>query len=277
MYRERHRQMRRLLLTIIGICLCFHCSAPSSKQTQTYTKKEDSIFGSPIATAFDNAHWTTRPSGKTSTVVGIAGRKHNRDEAIADALLDAERRISLSYGVYGESTVVLQNGSNILDYFGSITYKLYIHNRTESYIDALIFNKEKDVYEKDGAVYVRTRYTGVIGVPSYKSAIKDGKPDWVWAGKQIKIPKISGFLVGIGVSNNKGSLQKTYVASYENAIISLLPSSQIGVSFLEVLGQGRATSEVIENKGDLSEVMIMETWFDNKTKSVWTLLVAKAK
>jgi len=235
----------------------------------------DSIQGCPLPTAFDSVHWITRPADKTITVVGIAGRKSNKDEAIADALADAARRVSLYYGVYGESTAVLQEGSNLLEYFASVNYSLNITNQAESYIDALVFDKEKDVYQKNGVIYVRTRYSPVQDIPPYKSGVSGGVPDWV-KNYHIEIP---GFMVGLGVSKNKGTLQKTYIASYENAIVSLFSrqSSQIEESIIDVEGKGRITQNITKSKGNVSAVMILETWIDRKTSAVWTLLAAKAK
>ncbi|MDR2701844.1 MAG: hypothetical protein LBB72_05385 [Spirochaetaceae bacterium] len=261
--------MKRITLTALYLCLCLYGFAQSSGQAVT----GDNIQGRPLAAAFDNIHWITRPADKTITVVGIAGRKRSRDQAIADALADAARKVSLYYGVYGEATAILQEGSNLLDYFADTKYSLNITNRAELYIDGLVYDKEKDVYEKNGSVYVRARYSGVQDVPSYKSEVKNNVPDWV---REYRA-EIPGFMVGIGVAKNKGTLQKTCVASYENAIVSLLSrlSSKIEESILDVEGKGRITRNVTKSKGTLSAVMILETWFDKKTGSVWTLLVAK--
>jgi hypothetical protein len=261
--------MKRSILTALYLCLCLYGFAQASRQTDT----GDNIRDRPLAAAFDSIHWITRPVDGDVTVVGIAGRKRNRDEAIADALADAARRVSLYYGVYGEAVTVLREGSNLLDYFAGTDYTLNIHNAVERYIDALSFDKEKDVYEKNGAVYVRTRYTGVQNVPPYRSGVTGAMPDWV-RECQAEIP---GFLVGVGASRNKGSLQKTCIASYENAVVSLLSrlSAQVEESIIDVGGRGRITQSVTKSKGTLSTVLILETWFDRKTGTVWTLLAAK--
>jgi hypothetical protein len=205
----------------------------------------DNIRDRPVAAAFDDAHWITRPTGGTITVVGIAGRKLNRDQAIADALADAARRVSLYYGVYGETTTVLRDGSNILDYYAGTDYSLSIRNQAEPYLDALAFDKEKDVYEKNGSVYVRASYTGVAELPVYKTGVKAGVPDWVSA-YQAAIP---GYLCGIGFSKNKGSIQKTCIASYENALVSIISglSIQGQESIVEVEGRGRITTDCVKS------------------------------
>jgi len=272
-FSESDTKVKKRILVIFAICLFFHACALLSRQTPS-SPLPDTVWNRPIKEAFDPAHWVTRPSGNTITVVGIAGRKRNQDEAINDALADAARRVSLYYGVYGETTTILMDGNNLLDFYVSTSYSLDIHDAAESYIDALTFDKDNDVYEKNGAVYVRTRYTGVQEVPPYKSEVSGGKPVWV----EKYMADIPGFLVGVGMSKNKGSPQKTYIGSYENALASLISdlSSEIETSSVDMPGRGRVSQSVARSKGTLSSVMILETWFDKKNGAVWTLLVAKA-
>jgi hypothetical protein len=223
---------------------------------------------------FDRGHWVTRPSGTSTTLIGIAGRRSNREEAIAEALADAARRAALYHGVRGESATVLNQGSGNLDYFSDFDYKLDLLNNAESYINDLIFDREKDVLEKNGAVIVRAQYAGVSGVPFYNSVIEDGVPSWV-KNYGIEIP---GFLAGVSYSKNKGSPQKTYQASYENAIVSLLPrlSTRTAGEVIDVSG-ARLTRNFSVSSGTLENVMILETWIDKKTGAIWTLLVARQK
>jgi hypothetical protein len=139
----------------------------------------------------------------------------------------------------------------------------------------LVFDKIADVSEKNGSVYVRARYSGVLEVPAYAQAVKEGIPDWV-GEYHADIP---GFLTGVGSSKNKGTPQKTYQASYENALVSLLPriSTKIEESVIDVAGLGKLNQNVSVSSGNLSMVMILETWFDKRTGIVWTLLAAKAE
>jgi len=267
--------MKPLISAMLGLLLFFSgCIEPSRKNEAPPPILTDSISERPLKEAFDDNHWSTRPQDQAITIVGIAGRKANKDEAINDALTDAARRLSLYYGVYGESTAILMEGSNLLEYYANINYTLDIRHDPESYIDLLTFDSEKDVYQKEGSVYVRTRYSGVQNIPSYKSEMNGGMPDWV-LNQQVAIP---GFLVGVGVSKNKGSLQKTYIASYEIALVSLLSnlSSRTEETLIDVPGRGRITQNVSKSRGTLTSVMILETWYDKKSKAVWTLLVAKA-
>jgi hypothetical protein len=100
----------------------------------------------------------------------------------------------------------------------------------------------------------------------------DGVPDWT----KHYAATIPGFLAGIGYSKNKGSLQKTGEASYENALVFLLPqlSTRVTGDVVDADG-GRVTRNATLSEGDLTGVMILETWFDRKTNAVWTLVAAR--
>jgi hypothetical protein len=261
--------MKRFFALAAGIFLCLSCVSVRGPGVT------DTIAGRPAADAFAEIHWITRPSGGTITVIGIAGRNRQRDEAIAEALGDAARRVSLYHGVHGESTTVLQDGSNTLDYFADTDYSLTLRNSPESYLDSLAFDKTADVYEKNGSVYIRTRYSGVLEVPAYAGVNAEASPpDWV-NGYHTDIP---GFLTGVGSSKNKGTPQKTYRASYENALVSVLPriSTRIESSVIDA-NAGKLNQNVSVSSGNLSKIMILETWFDKRTGIVWTLLAAKAE
>jgi hypothetical protein len=227
-----------------------------------------------LAESYASGYWITRPSGGTIRLVGIAGRRRDRDAAVAAALADAALKAALYHGVYGESAAVLNQGSGSLDYYADFDYRLTLDNSPESFINDLTFDKDTDILEKDGAVYVWAQYSGVPDVPTYPSVFKDGVPDWVKNYTAL----VPGFLVGIGTSKNKGSPQKTYQASYENAVVSILPglATQVRSDSLEVTG-GKLTTNTTASRGSLINVMILETWFDRKTGSVWTLLAARQK
>jgi hypothetical protein len=239
--------------------------------------------------SFDSGYWVTAPMAAPAaaplaaapggpedtaiTIIGIAGRRANRDEAIQEALADAARKAALYHGVRAESAAVLNQGSGNLDYFSDFDYRIAPANSHEAYIDALIFDKDNDILEKNGVVIVRTRYPGGFSVPVYESPLEDGIPAWV----KNYTADIPGFLAGVGYSRNKGSLQRTHTASYEAALVSLLPllSTRVSNEVVDV-GGAKLTSSITASKGDLVNVIILETWLDKKTNSVWTLLAAKA-
>jgi hypothetical protein len=113
----------------------------------------------------DSGQWVTRPSGAGITIIGITGRRVNRDEAVKEALADAARKAALYHGVRTESVAVLNQGSGNLDYFSDFDYQINLANGYEGYIDALVFDKEQDILEKNGVVIVRTRYSGALDIP----------------------------------------------------------------------------------------------------------------
>jgi hypothetical protein len=172
-----------------------------------------------LEAVFDSSYWVTRPSGSAITVFGVAGMRGNREEGVWLALLDAARKVALYHGVHAESVSVLNQGSGTLDYFSDFDYRLELRHRPEDFLDELSFDRDRGLLEKNGVMFVRTRYAGVSDVPPYASVLLDGVPGWT---KHYAVT-VPGFLASVGYSKNKGSLQKTCEASYENAIVSLLP------------------------------------------------------
>jgi hypothetical protein len=239
-------------------------------QEQTYPITSDH----PVEEMFDGDYLVTKPSDSVITIIGIAGRRANRNAAIQDALLDAARKAALYDGVYAESAAVLYQGQGYLDYYSDFDYQIALENSYEGYVEALVFDMDNDVLEKNGVVIVRAKYHGVSDVPPYKTAVTDGVPEWV----KNFTADIPGFLVGVGFSQNKGSRPKTYAASYEKAVVSVLPqlSANIMGEVIDVTG-GKSTASVTKSRGSLVNIMILETWYDKKTSSVWTLIVAKEK
>jgi hypothetical protein len=255
-----------------GIFLLFSCASLENTAQKPGTGTLPDIS---MEEAYDNGYWVTRPSKEgVISVLGVAGRRRNRDEAIAEALADSARRVALYYGVHGESAAVLNQGSGYTDYFSDFDYRLDLFNNPENYTGALIFDKDRDVLEKNGAVFVRVRYPGVSGIPAYETVMENGTPLWV-KNYSADVP---GFLTAVSYSKNQGSPQKTYRTSYENAIASLLPrlSSKAVNEVVDSAGN-RVTRSISTSTGDLEQVMILETWVDRKTGAVWTLLVAKQK
>jgi hypothetical protein len=271
--------MKNILLCLFlpALLSYFSCAASHSAVQQEAPVKTD-IQVQPGAVSleelFDRGYWVTRPEDAAITIIGIAGRRANRNEAIQEALADAARKAALYHGVRAESAATLNQGSGNLDYFSGFDYRVDPAEGHEAYIDALVFDENNDVLEKNGVVIVRTQYSGVLDIPAYESAFEDGLPGWV----KNHAAGIPGFLAGVGYSQNKGSLQKTHTASYETALVSLLPLLSTKVSNETIdAGGAKLTSIVTKSEGELVNVMILETWFDKKTNSVWTLVAAKAK
>jgi hypothetical protein len=223
---------------------------------------------------YDSGYWVTRPRGGTITILGIAGRRGNREEAITEALADAARKAALYHGVHGESAAVLNQGSGNLDYFSDFDYRLNLLNNSGNYISDLRFDKDTDIVEKNGSVLVRVQYSGISDIPANETVREDGRPGWV----KDYAADVPGFLTAVGYSKNRGSLQKTCQASYENAIVSLLPrlSSKVVNEVIDTEG-GKIILNISTGSGVLEKVMILETWVDRKINALWTLVAAKEK
>jgi hypothetical protein len=265
-----------------GVFLWVSCASNSdvrqepviSGEQDNHTYQAQNLSGRSLEEMHDSGYWITRPLDSSITIIGIAGRRNNRDDAIAEALADAARKVSLYHGIHGESSSVLNQGTGYLDYFADSDYSLKLLTDVDLYINDLTFDKDSDVFEKNGAVYVRSRYSGVSGIPPYHSVMEDGVPNWV----KNTTADVPGYLTGVGFSKNKGTPQKTYQASYENAIVSLLPrlSTRVTGEVIDMKGD-KVTRNISVSEGDLIGVMILETWIDKKIGTVWTLLVAKQK
>jgi len=89
---------------------------------------------------------------------------------------------------------------------------------------------------------------------------------------------LPGWLAGVGVARNKGTVQATYQASYENALVALLGllDTRVAGADIDAAGQ-RTTQTVTVSEGALASVLILETWFDDRTGSVWTLTAARER
>jgi hypothetical protein len=233
--------------------------------------KSSFVSSASVAEMYEKGYWITRPSGGQIYVLGIAGRRNNLDDAIAAALEDAARRVALYYGLHAKSAAVLNVGQGNLDYYADTDYWLSVNNEAGVYSGELVFDKDSDVLEIDGQVYVLAKYSSASSIPNYNSVLQDGQPNWV-KDYALEIP---GYLTGIGMSKNKGSPQRTYQGSYENAIVHMLSRLSTTVTgSVDDIDGGRMTQNITTSEGDLKNVIILETWFDRKTGAVWTLLIA---
>jgi hypothetical protein len=267
-----NKHLIRLPVLLAGFLLFDSCAGAALRNRDETPLAE--ISAPSLEEIYDSGYWVTKPSALGITIIGITGRRTNRDEAIKEALADAARKAALYHGVRGESTSVLNQGSGNLDYLSDFDYQLDLLNSADQYIGDLVFDRDRDVLEKSGIVFIRFQYPESSGIPAYETALEDDVPAWV---KHFNAD-IPGYLIGVGQARNKGSLQKTCQASYENAIASLLPrlSSKVITELIDAEG-GRRNQNVSTSSGSLEEVMILETWLDKKTSSVWTLLAAKEK
>jgi len=260
-------------------CALFRGAAPQAPAASDPPPRPVSGLALPDSRSFEemqeSGYWVTRPAGGRLMIIGITGRKGSREEAVTLAKRDAARRAALFYGVRGLSATVLREGSNNLDYFTATDYEITLFHGPEEYEETLEFDPERDVLEKSGSVYIRAYLGGAPMVPAYPSALTEEGPDWA---ASLKAPPIPGYLTSVGLSRNRGDQQKTFAFSYENAIVRLLPqlSTTSGSAVIDMEG-GKLIQNISASEGELEQVMILEAWFDAKTKSAWTLIAAKEK
>lgn len=275
-----------LLVLLTSVLGCFSCAGvpegpgalqpevppPAEASRELPSRDAPSLEAPSLEAVFDSGYWVTRPDGSGLTVIGIAGRRANRAEAVKEALADAARKAALYHGLHAESVSVLNQGAGSLDYFSGFDYRITPANGWEGYVDALDYDGDKDVLEKNGVVIVRARYAAPAAMPSYAVSVEDGVPDWT---KRYTMD-IPGFLVGVGHAANQGSPPRTYRASYEAAIAALLSqlSARVSSEAADMAG-ARVTRNVTRSEGDLAGVIILEAWLDRKTSAVWTLAAAR--
>jgi hypothetical protein len=262
------------LFGLLVICVPLFLSCATGFPFQQTSSVPNQVSEAPVVSVgemYEKGHWITRPSDGQIYVLGISGRRNNLDDAIAGALEDAARRVALYHGLHAKSASVLNVGQGSLDYYADTDYWLTINNEAGLYSGELVFDKDSDVLEIDGQVYVLAKYSSASSIPSYNSMLQDGRPNWV-KDYALEIP---GYLTGIGMSKNKGSPQRTYQGSYENAIVHMLSRLSTTVTgSVDDIDGSRMTQNITTSEGDLKNVIILETWTDRNTGAVWTLLIA---
>ncbi|GHT61066.1 hypothetical protein FACS1894109_19330 [Spirochaetia bacterium] len=193
---------------------------------------------------------------------------------------DAARWLSVySQGITGSITQILASGTSFRDYRQDTQPSLMYPESQQDYIEDMLYDPVKDVLEFRNGVYVRVRYS----FPSYPrinylNTIKAGRPDWI-----DNPPKtILGYQVGIGMANARVNHRNTLIASYENAIFSLISTVAMHIRAMEEYVDSFAAHSVQQQdisvhtaKGSVEGFYVLETWTDPKDMSVWTLAIAE--
>jgi hypothetical protein len=213
-------------------------------------------------------YFVTWPADGTLTVIGTAGRRATRKASVEAALCDAAQKIALYYGVKG--VVVLDA---VPDGGSKSTRNLdYANKNAEQLLQAIIFDPYKDLFVRNGTIYVRVKYNLPCQKLPYHTTMMAGKPDWV-AQLSADIP---GYMTAVGYSGRWATLANTCKASYENAIVSMLMqiSSTVESVSIDNKDGGKLVGVSSTSKGALKDVVICETWIDKQTQGVWTLVAA---
>jgi hypothetical protein len=244
-----------------------------------------SCAGSP-ATLGERDFWNLLPvngkSGESNELIfiGVAGARMNPQEAIDLAVEDAARRVAFFESIGGEVLHRVDMGAGFLDYRSEHKTTLYYDEEYRRYREALEFDPEQDVRIEHQAVFVRTRYRASRRLLiSHQYAAKNERPQWI----DNPPKRISGFWVGVGFAGPRLYHKDTVIASYENAVFSIIESisntvrSQMETSqaSLGAFAFSAVSSNEVSASGALQGFYVLETWTDPVTKAVWSLAVAE--
>jgi len=247
-----------------------------------------SIFTSlmPSAPVIDDLpppFFSSFPSNGALVFIGVAGKRSNPNETLKIALEDAAHRVAVFYRVSGEYSVINNIGSGAFDYsYRTHTQLFSDKEQSKKYLDALQYNADTDTIEIENSLFIRVVYPSSLPkTVNFRTryAGADRKPDWV----DNPPNEIDGYEVGIGFSGRYSSMTDTFTNSWNNAVFAIIRninSAARGDDLLyqstgSIFGYKTANDNMLYSYGSLDCFYVLDTWIDPKTKSVWTLAIAK--
>ncbi|MDR2210118.1 MAG: hypothetical protein LBO65_01425 [Spirochaetaceae bacterium] len=260
--------MRRILFlcaVVFSSCAGFAEKNPASTASGSADKPELWI---------DRGHLVSGPGRGTLVVIGVSGRMRNAESEIDSALDDAARQIALYRGLKGKVVTVIRTGSGYHDFYLAAESELkpLDEGAYAAYRKALRFDREKDLVRTDQAVFLRCVYDVPGLLPVKHNRITGGRePAWIHGG----IVEIPGYISAVGFAKNQRYLNETIVRSRESAAAALLARDSV---YIETIIQDQLNMETIDREtieGELFHFMVLETWIEPETGSVWTLAAAK--
>jgi hypothetical protein len=261
-----------MLKALLLFAVLFASCAGSAPETPVTAAPETA--DTPAVQADSGAgYFVSGPGEGTLTVIGVSGRMRSAEREIDNALDNAARQIALYHGLKGKATIVLETGAGYRGFY-LVTESEFTPLDEAGYREALRFDRDKDLLRTDNAVFIRCVYDvpGLLPV-EHAYGIENGEPAWL-SGGVIEIP---GYIGAVGFSKNHRYLSETIARSRESAAAALMArvSSFIETGTADRVNRGAAvtTREIIE--GELFNFMVLETWIDPKTGSVWTLAAAR--
>jgi hypothetical protein len=222
----------------------------------------------------DNDYWITLPRQGSLVIIGATGRQLKRESEIDLAREDAARKASMYHGVQVNFESVQDIGANFFDYYAGSEVQLEYDKELEKYKERLVFNEKRDIMTGNGGVFIRFSYPGFFPRNiSYRFARnQNGSPEWT-----TRPPiEIDGFMAGVGYSGKQFYLKDTFEKSCNAAAADLVSKLSTVVTTGGVSAEGHNSSVIRQqSKGRLSHFLILETWIDPKTQTVWTLAIAR--
>jgi len=203
--------------------------------------------------------------------VGSARRHLRLNDSINAALRDAARKVAFFYSVSGEIVTHESSGALVGNTFVAHS-EITDSDDYVQYLDKLEYNSKTDVFEADNTVFVHAAYRSTVKITVDYAPVRNKEQPW-WIDNPPS--KIGPYLAGVGFSAARLYHNDAIVASYENAIFSLIELSATKIRIIESGsgGSNNMTSLSISS-GTLTGFFVLDTWTDPITKSVWTLAIA---
>jgi hypothetical protein len=218
-------------------------------------------------------YWVTPPETSSLVIIGVSGRQSRRDAEIEVARQDAARKASIFHGVYATFEMEQNTGSSFFDSSASSRITIDYDDQLEKYMDKLTFDPQSDIVDTGNTVFIRFRYPAVFpGKISYSfGKNSNGNPEWT-----TRQPgEINGFPAGVGFARRQQRVNDTISRSYENAIVNIISASSV-ITTSQVATNSRGETYILQkSEGRLENFVILETWIEPETQSVWTLVVAQ--
>jgi hypothetical protein len=242
-----------------------------------------SILPAPLVNDSHVSFFSSFPSDGGLVFIGTAKKRSNPDETLQLAIEDAALRVAVFHHVSGEYVVENNIGSGAFDYtYNTVTRLFTAKDQSKQYVDILQYNAGTDSIELDNSLFIRAIYKSSLPNPvSFRPKYigTDRKPDWI----DNPPNEIEGYEVGVGFSNRYSSITDTFTNSWYNAVFAIIRNINTSARSSDLLYQntgslfGYKTSNdnMLYSFGALNCFYALDTWIDPKTKSVWTLAIAK--
>ena len=213
------------------------------------------------------------PQSGSMTIVGVSGRQNTRNAEIEAAREYAARKAALFHGVYVYSEIRQSAGVGLFNVYVTSDTWLDYDKEFEKYMERLEFDPNRDVLDVDNRVYIRFTYPASPGSINHRiSRRPDGRPEWV-----VHQPThIGGFIAGVGTSARQFRTYDTFSKSLDAAAVAISSTISTTVENMESMVNHNVVSTTRQvTEGYLVNFMVIETWVDPSTQSVWTLAVAQ--
>jgi hypothetical protein len=204
-----------------------------------------------------------------------SGHYLSTNRAVTLALQDAARRVSFFHSVEARIKYSEAYNPQFRLSHSDEEKELIYDTDYDKYIRFLEFDPERDVFEENGSLFIRTQYTGEAESPAhYRPAVSRGgrKPSWI----DSPPAKIGGSFCAVGYAGPRLSHKDAVIASYENAVYALVQNNFYKVyASQQVYGSTMLDTAAAFASGIVKGFYVLETWTDPKTGVVWTLASAR--